>query len=92
MTAATEAKLARETGLCYTVIASVVDYDTCSMGMKDMRKIVQTAQQVARRLAEHAPLAGSCGCARSLMDAAVNMSETFDPVLGGGRIKGMFHH
>ncbi len=92
MTAATEAKLAREAGLCYTVIASVVDYDTCSMGMKDMRKVVQTAHQAARRLAEHAPLAGSCGCARSLAGSAVNVSETFDPVLGGGRVRSMFHH
>ncbi len=92
MTAATEAKLAREAGLCYAVIASVVDHDTCSMGMTDMRKVVQTAHQAARILAEHAPISGSCGCERSLTGSAVNISETFDPVLGGGRVKGMFHH
>ncbi len=92
MTAATEAKLAREAGLCYIVIASVVDYDTCGMGMKDMRKVLQTAQQAARRVAEHAPSSTSCKCARSLAGHVVNKADSFDPALHGGKIRTMFRY
>ena len=90
MTAATEAKLAREAGLCYTVIASVVDYDTCGMGMKDMRKVLQTAQKAARQLAEHAPSSASCKCARSLAGHVVNKDDSFELI--GGKTRTMFHH
>lgn len=92
MTAATEAKLAREAGLCYTVIASVVDYDTCSMGMKDMRKVLQTAQQAARRVAELAPSSTSCKCTRSLSGHVVNKDDSFDPALVEGKTRTMFRH
>ena len=90
MTAATEAKLAREAGLCYTVIASVVDYDTCGMGMKDMRKILQTARQSARQLAELAPSCSSCKCALSLAGHVVNKDDSFELI--EGKTRTMFHH
>ncbi|VVB96481.1 S-methyl-5'-thioadenosine phosphorylase [uncultured archaeon] len=90
MTAATETKLAREAGLCYTVIASVVDYDTCSMGMKDMHKIVMNVNRAAKRLAEHAPPPASCKCAGSLAGAIVSGSEPSD-IIGGGRHTSMFN-
>ncbi len=90
MTAATEAKLAREAGLCYTVIASVVDYDTCGMGMKDMRKILQTARQVARQLAEHVPSSTTCKCSHSLTGHVVNKDDSFELVKGKTRT--MFQH
>jgi 5'-methylthioadenosine phosphorylase len=92
MTAATEAKLAREAGLCYIVIASVVDYDTCGMGMKDMRKVLQTARQAARSFAEHAPSYKSCKCAHSLAGHVVNKDDSFDPALIEGKTSTMFHH
>lgn len=92
MTAATETKLAREAGLCYTVIASVVDYDTCGMGMKDMRKILQAARQAARQLAEHAPSSISCKCALSLAGHVINKDDSFDPALVEGKTRTMFRH
>lgn len=93
MTAATEAKLAREAGMCYTVLANVVDYDTCSMGMKDMRAIVLAAQRAARKLAEHAPLSLSCKCGSSLAGSIVNESDAFDLILEKDQsIRRMFNH
>lgn len=72
MTSATEAKLAREAGLCYAVIASVVDYDTCSMGMKDMRKVLINARRAAKELAGNMPPISSCNCANSLAGAMMS--------------------
>jgi 5'-methylthioadenosine phosphorylase len=92
MTAATEAKLAREAGLCYTVIASLVDYDTCGMGMKDMRKILQNAQMAARQLAEHVSSSTSCKCGRSLAGHIVNKADSIDPSLVEGKTRTMFRH
>ncbi len=92
MTAATEAKLAREAGLCYTVIASVVDYDTCGMGMKDMRTVLQNAQQAAQQLAEHAPSSITCKCGRSIAGHVVNKADSIDPSLIEGKTRTMFRH
>ncbi len=94
MTAATEAKLAREAGLCYAVLANVVDYDTCSMGMKNMRAMVRAAQRAGLRLAEHAPLLSSCKCRNSLDASIVNKSGSLDLIMGCERssIKSMFNH
>ncbi|NJD76653.1 MAG: S-methyl-5'-thioadenosine phosphorylase [Candidatus Methanoperedens sp.] len=90
MTAATEAKLAREAGLCYTVIASVVDYDTCGMGMKDMRKVIMNVDRAAKKLSCHAPPPISCKCAGSLSGAIVSGSDLFD-IIGGGGHSSMFN-
>ncbi|PWB52522.1 MAG: S-methyl-5'-thioadenosine phosphorylase [Candidatus Methanoperedenaceae archaeon] len=82
MTAATEAKLAREASLCYTVLASVVDHDTCSMGMKDMRNIVTTAKLAARRLVAHVPENTSCKCADSMAGSVISRTGMHDVVMG----------
>ncbi len=94
MTAATEAKLAREAGLCYAVLASVVDYDTCSMGMKNMRAVVRAAQRAGRQLAKHAPLLSSCKCRNSMDASTVNKSGSLDLIMGCERssVKSMFNH
>ncbi len=88
MTAATEAKLAREAGLCYAVIASVVDYDTCSMGMTDLRKVLLAAHRVAKELAGGVSCVSSCKCANSLAGAVVNESD-LSGITGCGRHSSM---
>ncbi len=77
MTAATEAKLAREAGLCYCVIAAVVDNDTCGMGMKNMKIVVQKAKQAAVRLAGSETYSSLCKCPADLSGSIV--SKTADP-------------
>jgi len=91
MTAATEAKLAREAGICYTVLASVVDHDTCSMGMKDMRKIVACAKLAARRLVAHVPVSTSCSCASSMTGSVISRTGLLDTVVGRSSTRSMFN-
>lgn len=88
MTTATEAKLAREAGLCYCVIASVVDKDTCGMGMKNMRIIIQNAKKAAISLAEHVPSQTECKCSVSLSGSIVNAKPGQE--FNTGSIKSMF--
>ena len=90
MTIATEAKLAREAGLCYAVLASVVDHDTCGMGMKDMRNIVTTAKLAARRLVAHVPENTSCICADSMTGSVISRIGQRDVVMGGSSTRSMF--
>jgi len=92
MTAATEAKLAREAGLCYTVLASVVDHDTCSMGMKDMKHIVESAKCAARRLVHGAPINTFCGCAGSMNGSVIGRTGQPDHVVGRSSIRSMFNY
>lgn len=91
MTAATEAKLAREARMCYTVIASVVDRDTCSMGMKDMRTIIMNAQKAAKTLAGNVPDTPSCQCGvfPSIVNKKANPDQILNEMLSG---KSMFGH
>lgn len=91
MTAATEAKLAREAGLCYTVLASVVDHDTCSMGMKDMRNIVTSVKLAARRLVAHVPVNTSCKCAGSMTGSVISRTSPPDTVVGRSSTRSMFN-
>jgi 5'-methylthioadenosine phosphorylase len=91
MTIATEAKLAREAGLCYTVLASVVDHDTCGMGMKDMRNIVTTAKLAARKLVAHVPENTSCNCAGSMTGSVISRTGPHDVVMGRPSTKSMFN-
>jgi 5'-methylthioadenosine phosphorylase len=91
MTIATEAKLAREAGLCYTVLASVVDHDTCGMGMKDMRHIAASAKLAARRLVAHVPENTSCNCADSMAGSVISRTGLRDVVMGRSTSKSMFN-
>lgn len=91
MTAATEAKLAREASLCYTVLASVVDNDTCGMGMKDMRYIVASAKLAARRLVQHVPENTSCNCAGSMTGSVICRTGPSDTVVGRSITRSMFN-
>jgi 5'-methylthioadenosine phosphorylase len=91
MTAATEAKLAREAGLCYTVLASIVDHDTCGMGMKDMRYIVTSANLAARRLVRHVLVNTSCNCAGSMTGSVISRTGPLDAVVGRSSARSMFN-
>ncbi len=91
MTAATEAKLAREAGLCYSVLASVVDHDTCSMGMKDMINIVTSAKFAARRLVAHVPATTLCNCVGSMTGSVISRTGPHDAVVGRSFTRSMFN-
>ncbi len=91
MTNVTEAKLAREAGLCYSTLALVTDFDcwhieeepvTLEAVLEIMHQNVEKAQQVINELA---PLVGnmeSCCCADSAKQAVVT-----DPAKIPGKLK-----
>lgn len=81
MTIATEAKLAREAGLCYSAIACVVDYDTCSMGMEDMKGLWRSIHKAASCLARQVPDSRDCRCHSALQGSVVSVSDAPDNIL-----------
>ncbi len=79
MTALPEARLAREAELCYTVLASVTDYDSWHDSEEDvradaifetLRKNVEASRAAVRALAANLPSRSSCSCATTL-DSAI---------------------
>ncbi|HWQ95765.1 MAG TPA: MTAP family purine nucleoside phosphorylase [Candidatus Methylomirabilis sp.] len=91
MTAATEAKLAREAGLCYTVLASVVDQDTCSMGMKDVKHTIESVKCIAGKLVQSASVHTFCRCAGSMKGSVINRTGQLDHVIGKPSTRSMFN-
>ena len=80
MTNVTEAKLAREAGLCYTTIAMATDYDCWHQDEEDvsvssvleiLRHNVDTARQVIARAALAVPAERSCACADAPRHAVI---------------------
>ncbi|PIQ97635.1 MAG: S-methyl-5'-thioadenosine phosphorylase [Nitrospinae bacterium CG11_big_fil_rev_8_21_14_0_20_56_8] len=80
MTNVTEAKLAREAGLCYATLALVTDYDcwkveeeavTLEAVLETMHKNVEMAQKVIRMLAGRLKRKGTCRCASAACQAVV---------------------
>ena len=80
MTNVTEAKLAREAGLCYSTLALVTDFDcwhveeepvTLEAVLEIMHKNVEKAQQVINELVPLLGKVGSCGCADAAKQAVV---------------------
>jgi 5'-methylthioadenosine phosphorylase len=80
MTALPEAKLAREAGICYAVLACVTDYDTwhphhdavtAEMIIGNLRKNVASAQAIVAAAIAALPEERSCECADALATAVV---------------------
>jgi 5'-methylthioadenosine phosphorylase len=79
MTALPEAKLARESGICYATLACVTDYDTWHDGhdtvtadliIENLLKNVANAKRIVADVAAALP-ARACSCANALADAIV---------------------
>jgi 5'-methylthioadenosine phosphorylase len=84
MTAAPEAKLAREAELCFAALALVTDYDAWREGedavsvtavVEVLRANVAGAQRIVRALAALAAIPGSCGCARAAAHAIITAPD-----------------
>ncbi len=80
MTNVTEAKLAREAGLCYSTLALVTDFDcwhveeepvTLEAVLEIMHQNVEKAQQVINKLVPLLEKVGSCSCADAAKQAVV---------------------
>ncbi len=93
MTAAPEAKLAREAELCYATIACVTDYDvwreseqpvTVEMVMTNIARNLANAQRIIREVARTLPAdraAATCGCASALAHAVMTERALMTPEL-----------
>jgi 5'-methylthioadenosine phosphorylase len=84
MTNVTEAKLAREAGICYATLALVTDYDcwkeeeepvTLEAVLSIMHKNVETAQKVLKKLAFEFKDERSCECGSAAKNAIVTDSK-----------------
>ena len=80
MTNVTEAKLAREAGLCYATIALATDYDcwhqeedavTLEAVLKIMRDNVELAQTILKEIVKKPVLKRSCSCGEAATNAIV---------------------
>jgi 5'-methylthioadenosine phosphorylase len=89
MTALPEAKLAREAGLCYGVLAQVTDYDswyeghdavTNDMVMQNVAKNAANAKAILRRTLPALSAERQCRCGHALDDAIATSREAMDPV------------
>jgi 5'-methylthioadenosine phosphorylase len=89
MTALPEAKLAREAGLCYGVLAQVTDYDswyegheavTNDMVMQNVARNALNAKAILQRVLPALGAERHCGCAHALDDAMATAREAMDPV------------
>jgi 5'-methylthioadenosine phosphorylase len=87
MTALPEAKLAREAGLCYGVLAQVTDYDswheghdavTNDMVMQNVARNASNAQTILRRALPALSMDRHCRCAHALDDAIATAREAID--------------
>ncbi len=79
MTALPEAKLAREAGMCYAMLAGVPDYDTwheshdavsVEMIVANLRRNVASARRIVAAVARALP-ARTCACAAALANAII---------------------
>jgi len=84
MTAAPEAKLAREAELCFAALALVTDYDAWREGedavsvtavVEVLRANVAGARRIVRALAERPAIPESCGCARAAAHAIITAPD-----------------
>ena len=83
MTAMPEAKLAREAEMCFSILASVTDYDvwrdeevTIETVISNVAKNEASTKDVIRRVVPHLPVTdGICECKHALKDAIVTNKE-----------------
>ena len=87
MTNLQEAKLAREAELCYATMALVTDYDVWYEGEEDVtleqvlanvRRNVETAQAIVRRVVPALDEQRDCGC-RHAVESAINTPAELIP-------------
>ncbi|HEX6507612.1 MAG TPA: S-methyl-5'-thioadenosine phosphorylase [Chloroflexota bacterium] len=87
MTALPEAKLAREAGICYAVLAQVTDYDswhadhesvTNDMVMQNVARNAANTKQILRGLMPLLMGERRCTCAHALADAIATAPEAVD--------------
>ncbi len=80
MTNLTEAKLAREAGICYATLALVTDYDcwhpahdsvTTEMIIANLMQNVSVAQNIVSRVVATFPEGRECGCRTALRNAVI---------------------
>jgi 5'-methylthioadenosine phosphorylase len=76
MTALPEAKLAREAEMCYSILATVTDYDVWHEEMVTIEQIIENATRnekavldVLTRAIERIPEKRTCGCENALAGA-----------------------
>lgn len=88
MTALPEAKLAREAGLCYGVLAQVTDYDswyegheavTNDMVMQNVARNAANAKAILRRALPGLSAERHCRCGHALDDAIATARDAMDP-------------
>ncbi len=84
MTALPEAKLAREAEICYATLANVTDYDvwhvseepvTQEMVVQNLRRNVERAKDILRRVVSNIPAARACACATALQNAIATQKD-----------------
>ena len=85
MTALPEAKLARESEICYSTLACVTDYDcwhettdvvSVDMVVANLMENVSTSRDVLRRVIPQIPSERSCSCRSALKDAIITSRDS----------------
>ena len=87
MTAAQEAKLAREAELCFGLIAAVTDYDVWHDGeevtvekvVENMNRNRESLERLLTRVVELVPDEGSCHCGQALAGAIMTDPQAANP-------------
>jgi 5'-methylthioadenosine phosphorylase len=88
MTILPEARLAREAGICYAVLACVTDYDvwreayagvTAQMVLDNLLATVESARRAVALAIEELALARSCDCGSALDDALITQPGLVPP-------------
>lgn len=88
MTALPEARLAREAGVCYAILAQVTDYDcwfeghdtvTSDMVMANVARNRESTRRILERVIPGLGADEDCGCRHALDGAIVTAGEAIDP-------------
>ena len=90
MTNMSEARLAREAGICYATIAMVTDYDCWHLGaevhsvsvdliIENLTKTVKTAKEMLKNAISNMPEERSCKCSEALKDAIITRKDAVPP-------------
>jgi 5'-methylthioadenosine phosphorylase len=100
MTAVPEAKLAREAGICYAVLAQVTDYDcwhpdhesvTSDLVMANVARNVSNAKHILRRAIPALDRVADCTCRHALDGAVATSPDAMDPATRD-RLAPLFNH
>jgi len=84
MTVLPEAKLAREAGICYAVLANVTDYDvwhvseepvSVEMLIDNLLKNAEMAKKIIKKVVPHIPEARTCPCPTALRNAIITSKD-----------------